>query len=194
MLTTINLLHTLVRGILAGSIVVLPIAGMLRRFRWAAILTGLVLLECIVLAANGGRCPLSDLAQQFTANHTDNFDIYLPNWLAQYNKVIFGMLFVAGESVVLGCWFRERSANTSRQFHRDSHIEFRIILLHFLRPRTSPGISRPPMRSASARLRHFGLEGYIQASAIRQCCGATINVGEIVLNPNFSKQVFRLAY
>jgi hypothetical protein len=32
------------------------------------ILTGLVLLECSVLAVNRGRCPLSDLAQQFTAD------------------------------------------------------------------------------------------------------------------------------
>jgi hypothetical protein len=86
-----------------------------RRFRWAAILTGLVALECIVLAVNGGRCPLSDLAQRFTDSHADNFDIYLPNWLAQYNKVIFGVLFIAGELVVLGCWLKERSAK-----HQDS--------------------------------------------------------------------------
>ena len=77
-------------------------------FRWAAILTGIVLLECSVLAANGGRCPLSDLAARFTDDRAHNFDIYLPNWLAQHNKVIFGALFVAGELVVLGCWLRER--------------------------------------------------------------------------------------
>jgi len=110
MLAAIKLLHTVVWAILAGSIVVLPLTGVMRRFRWAAILSGLVLLECGVLAANGGRCPLSDLAQRFTDSHANNFDIYLSNWLAQYNKVIFGVLFIAGELVVLGCWFRERSA------------------------------------------------------------------------------------
>ncbi len=115
MLTAIKLLHTVVWAILAGSIVVLPLMGMLRRFRWAVILTGLVLLECGVLAVNGGRCPLSDLAQRFTDSHANNFDIYLPNWLAQYNEVIFGVLFVAGELVVLGYWFTERSAK-----HQDS--------------------------------------------------------------------------
>ena len=88
---------------------------LLRRFRWAAILTGLVVLECIVLAVNGGRCPLSDLAARFTDSHADNFDIYLPNWLAQYNKVIFGVVFIAGELVVLGYWLSERSAK-----HQDS--------------------------------------------------------------------------
>jgi hypothetical protein len=66
MLTTIKLLHTMVWAILAGSIVVLPLTGVMRRFRWAAILSGLVLLEWGVLAVNGGRCPLSDLAQRFT--------------------------------------------------------------------------------------------------------------------------------
>jgi hypothetical protein len=75
------------------------------------ILTGLVLLECGVRAINGGRCSLSDLAARFTDNNADNFDIYLPNWLARHNKAIFGVLFVAGELVVLGCWLRERYAS-----------------------------------------------------------------------------------
>jgi hypothetical protein len=88
MLTAIKLLHTVVWAIFGGSIVVLPLTGVLRRFRWAAILTGLVLLECGVLAVNGGRCPLSDSAQRLSDSHANNFDIYLPNWLAQYNKVI----------------------------------------------------------------------------------------------------------
>jgi hypothetical protein len=60
MLIAIKLLHTVVWIILSGSIVVLPVLGMLRRFHWAAILTALVLMECIVLAVNAGRCPLSD--------------------------------------------------------------------------------------------------------------------------------------
>lgn len=66
MLTSIKLLHTLIWTFLAAGIVALPIAGVLRRFRRAAILTGLVLLECGVLALNGGRCPLSDLAASST--------------------------------------------------------------------------------------------------------------------------------
>jgi len=59
--------------------------------------------------------PLSDLAARFTDSHADNFDIYLPNWLAKYNKVILGVLFIAGELVVLACWLRERYAT-----HQDS--------------------------------------------------------------------------
>lgn len=114
MLPTIKLLHTVIWAFLAGSIVGLPVAGMLRRFRWAATITIVILLECAVLAANGGKCPLTDVAARYTADRRPNFDIYLPNWLAEHNKVIFGTLFVAGEFVVLGCWLRERFAAQRR--------------------------------------------------------------------------------
>ena len=66
---------------------------------------GLVLVECGVLAANRGRCPLTDLAAQHTERRTANFDIYLPLWLAQYNKTIFGALFLAGALFVLARWW-----------------------------------------------------------------------------------------
>jgi hypothetical protein len=78
----------------------------LRRFRWAAILTVIVLLECGVLAVNGGRCPLSDLAARFTDERASNFDIYLPNCLACYNKTIFGTLLIVNELIVLWCWLK----------------------------------------------------------------------------------------
>jgi hypothetical protein len=84
----------------------LPVAGMLRRLRWAAALSLVILLECGVLAVNGGRCPLSDLAARYTDERASNFDIYLPNWLASHNKAIFGMLFVVNELIVLWCHSR----------------------------------------------------------------------------------------
>ena len=111
MLIAIKLLHTVIWVILAGSIVVLPIAGVLRRFRWAAILTVLVVLECGVLALNRGRCPLTNWAAHYTADRADNFDIYLPNWLARHNKTIFGTIFVVGELVVLRCWLKEKNSS-----------------------------------------------------------------------------------
>jgi hypothetical protein len=108
MLTAIKLLHTLIWAFLAGSIVALPVVGVLRRFGWAAVLTALVLLERGVLAVNRGRCPLSDLAGRFTDDRTHNYDIYLPNRLAEHYKLIFGLLFAAGELVVLGCRLSEK--------------------------------------------------------------------------------------
>jgi hypothetical protein len=105
-LTAIKLLHTVIWAFLAASTLALPVAGVLRQFRWAAIITIIVLLECSVLAVNGGRCPLTDLAARYTADRGSNFDIYLPNWLASHNKAIFGTLFVVSELIVLWCWLK----------------------------------------------------------------------------------------
>jgi hypothetical protein len=77
---------------------------MLRRFRWAAALAGLVLFECVVLAANHFRCPLTDLAVRYTTDRAPNFDIYLPLWLASHNQTIFGTLFFAGALFALWQW------------------------------------------------------------------------------------------
>ena len=107
MLTAIKLLHTVIWAFLAASILVLPVAAVLRRFRWAAILSVVVLLECGVVAVNGGRCPLSDLAARYTDERASNFDIYLPTWLASRNKTIFGTLFVVNELIVLWCWRKQ---------------------------------------------------------------------------------------
>lgn len=104
MLIAIKLLHTVIWAFMAASIIALPFLAVLRRFRWAAILTVIVLLECIVLAANRGRCPLTDLAARYTDERASNFDIYLPNSLASHNKTIFGTLFVVNELIVLWCW------------------------------------------------------------------------------------------
>jgi hypothetical protein len=91
---------------MAAAIVALPAAAWLAQFRWASGLTLLVLGECLVLAFNGGRCPLTDVAARYTDERAANFDIYLPVWLARYNKQVFGSLFVIGELVLLWRWVR----------------------------------------------------------------------------------------
>jgi hypothetical protein len=103
-LAAIKLLHTLIWAVLACSIFALPVAAFTRRFGWALVLTAFVLCECAVLAANHGRCPLTGWAARFTQDRADNFDIYLPNWLARNNKAIFGTLFVLNELIVLWRW------------------------------------------------------------------------------------------
>jgi hypothetical protein len=104
MLVVIKVAHTVIWAIMAGSIVALPVTAWRRRFGWAAILSALILVECVVLALNGGRCPLTDWAARYTRERGAAFDIYLPNWLARYNKVIFGSLFIAGEGFVVWKW------------------------------------------------------------------------------------------
>ena len=83
----------------------MPVAGARDHYRSAAVLAGLVLLECGILAANGGVCPLTSVAARYTDQRKANFDIYLPVWVARYNKTIFGVLFVIGGLFVLGRWW-----------------------------------------------------------------------------------------
>ena len=103
-LVAIKLLHTAVWAFFAGCIVAIPVAGVRQQFTLAAALAAFVLVECVVLAANRGRCPLTDLAARHTEERMDNFDIYLPLWLARHNKTIFGTLFVAGALFTLVLW------------------------------------------------------------------------------------------
>jgi hypothetical protein len=103
-LVAIKLLHSAAWFFFVSCIVALPIAGWYRRFDLALILTGCVLFECAVLGLNRGKCPLTVIAARFTADRSAAFDIYLPQWLAARNKVIFGALFVINGLVVLGQW------------------------------------------------------------------------------------------
>jgi hypothetical protein len=108
MLICIKLLHTGVWAIFAGCIAVIPFAALEKSFKLGAGLSGIVLIECLILAANRCRCPLTDLAAARTEKRAANFDIYLPRWLARWNKIIFGSLFAAGELVLLVKWTLSR--------------------------------------------------------------------------------------
>jgi len=109
-LTLIKLIHTLVWAVLAACVLPLPVAALWHRFDVAVILTVIIVAECTVIALNHGKCPLTDVAARYTKDRRDNFDIYLPNWLARHNKAIFGALFVLNEVIVLWFWM-----NTSPQ-------------------------------------------------------------------------------
>jgi len=50
---------------------------------------GLVALEGLTLVAFKFFCPLTLLARRYSSSEKDNFDIYLPNWLAKYTKTIY---------------------------------------------------------------------------------------------------------
>jgi len=106
MLTAIKLLHTAIWALLASAILMLPFLAWQGAFRWAAIISVVVLIECGVLLANGWRCPLTDWAARYTVDRSPNFDIYMPSWLARHNKTIFGTLFLVNEVVVLVTWLR----------------------------------------------------------------------------------------
>ena len=106
-LRQVRLLHTLIWALIAGAILCLPFVVWFKHDGLALGLTVLVLAECLALALNRGRCPLTDVAARYTGDRSDNFDIYLPQWLARNNKHIFGALFIAVEFVWLWRWIGE---------------------------------------------------------------------------------------
>lgn len=105
MLVAVKLLHTLVWCGMALCIVAIPVFGAWRLWWMAAGATAIVLAECAVLWANGWRCPMTGWAARYTKDRRDNFDIYLPLWLARQNKTIFGILFIFNLLVLVFEWF-----------------------------------------------------------------------------------------
>jgi hypothetical protein len=53
---------------------------------------GLIILECIILVVFRQMCPVTLIARKYSDSTKDNFDIFLPNWLARYNKLIYGLI------------------------------------------------------------------------------------------------------
>lgn len=107
-LQLVKVIHTVVWAVFAGSIVAIPIFAHRGHTRTSWWLIGFVAIEVIVLLANRMRCPLTDMASHYTSERQDNFDIYLPLWLARHNQRIFGGLYVAG--IVDTLWWTFRAA------------------------------------------------------------------------------------
>jgi hypothetical protein len=101
-LRVVKAIHTLVWAIMASAVfyvLYVGVSGEKQGFVWLAV--GLIGLETGVLLINRWRCPLSDVAARYTEEQRDNFDIYLPQWLARHNKTIFGIMFGIGLLLVL---------------------------------------------------------------------------------------------
>lgn len=95
MIYYIKTLHTIIWAILAAMILYLLYAGITGIITgWVWICLAIVLVECFVIVLNKGICPLTPFAARYTADRRHNFDIYLPEWLARYNKTIFSILFM----------------------------------------------------------------------------------------------------
>lgn len=68
---------------------------------WVWICIGLVLIEALVLLAFKMFCPLTVMARKYSDSKRDNFDIFLPNWLAKYNKLIYSTIFGIAVIIVI---------------------------------------------------------------------------------------------
>ena len=106
-LVAIRLLHTVIWVFFVGCIVGAPLAAAQGRFGLSGLLVGCVALEGVVLLLNRWACPLTAIAARHTERREENFDIYLPRWLARYNKAIFTPLYLLGAAYALYEWWRQ---------------------------------------------------------------------------------------
>jgi hypothetical protein len=101
-LLQIKILHTLIWLFFVVVIFYVLYSGVFDRvtlLTWIGI--ALVFLEGLVLVVFKMFCPLTLLARKYSDSEKDNFDIFLPNWLAKYNKQIFTTIFIAGLAIVI---------------------------------------------------------------------------------------------
>jgi hypothetical protein len=105
----IRLLHTAVWVVLASAVVTIPVATLFGSLRVALCASGLVLIELAVLLSHRMQCALTGVAARYTDDRADNFDIFLPMWLARANIALFGAIFVVSEVALLARWWAQRS-------------------------------------------------------------------------------------
>jgi len=92
-LTLIKLIHTLVWIFFNVVIFYLFYAAVTGKIdKWVWICLGLIGLEIITLLMFKMMCPLTVIARKYSDSTKDNFDIYLPEWLARYNKLIYSII------------------------------------------------------------------------------------------------------
>lgn len=89
----IKSIHTLIWLFFNGVIFYLFYAVITNRVTlWVWLGLCSFLVEGIVLLVFKNSCPLTLWARRYSTSTQDNFDIYIPNWLARYNKTIYTVL------------------------------------------------------------------------------------------------------
>lgn len=57
---------------------------------------GFIAAEVVILAIFKTTCPITLIARNYSDSTQANFDIFLPNWLAKYNKIIYSIIVTIG--------------------------------------------------------------------------------------------------
>ena len=94
-LTAIKIIHTLIWiffNIVLFYLYYAVISNKIDRYVWIGL--SLFVLEGLVLLIFNKQCPLTIVARRYSNSNQHNFDIYLPNWLAKYNKLIYTILLL----------------------------------------------------------------------------------------------------
>ncbi|MEO5565009.1 MAG: hypothetical protein ABIR18_16300 [Chitinophagaceae bacterium] len=99
-LTAVRIIHTLIWiffNVMMSCVLYAVITGNITKWMWLALLA--FAIEGIVLLLFRNTCPLTIIARRYSESSKANFDIYLPNWLAKNNKLIYTILL--GIAIVL---------------------------------------------------------------------------------------------
>jgi len=125
-LVAVKVVHTGAWFSIEACMIYVLWAGLARRSdRRAAVAGAVVAGECVVFAANGFRCPLTDVAQRLGAEHVAVTDIYLPRRFAHYLPAIHVPLVVAS------VWLHARNVR-----HRRSRADRASLVSHRSVPRS----------------------------------------------------------
>jgi len=92
-LTIIKLVHTLVWlffNVVIFYLFYAVVTGKINKWVWICL--SLIALETVILVLFKMMCPLTVMARKYSDSTKDNFDIYLPVWLARYNKLIYTVI------------------------------------------------------------------------------------------------------
>lgn len=104
-ITAIKIIHTIIWVVMVGATFVILYSAITKTYDiylWISLV--LLIIETSVLIFNKWVCPLTTIAEKYTEDRKDNFDIYLPNWLVKHSKIIFGGVFVVGIILLFANW------------------------------------------------------------------------------------------
>lgn len=89
-LVTIKILHTAIWIFFNVVIFYLVYAVIINKIDFLVwICLALIAIEGLILFLFKNVCPVTIVAKKYSDSDKENFDIYLPNWLAKYNKQIY---------------------------------------------------------------------------------------------------------
>ena len=103
-LTLIKIIHTIVWiffNVVLFYMAYAVIVNKIDKLVWIGV--ALIVLEGLVLLTFSKMCPLTIIARKYSDSTKNNFDIYLPDWLAKYNKLIYTTFFII---IVVGIFYR----------------------------------------------------------------------------------------
>jgi hypothetical protein len=101
-LVLVKILHTIIWVFFNVVIFYLLYAAVIDKIdKWIWICISLIILEVIILIVFKKICPVTIIARKYSDSQKSNFDIYLPNWLAKYNKEIYTVIVLIAVVILI---------------------------------------------------------------------------------------------